>query len=58
MTATAGFKYRRGNVHDKLGTSQKGYRDRRTVRYSSRLLFNLSESCSRRSALATTESEL
>lgn len=58
MAATQGFKNSAENVHPTLGTSQRGYRDRRTVWYLSRLLFNLSGSSSRRSVPADTETKL
>jgi hypothetical protein len=54
---TRRVKYRAADVsHEQV--TQKGYRDRRTVRYSSRLVLGVADSASRRAVLATEETTL
>ena len=51
---TRRVKYRAVDVTDEQVT-QKGYRDRRTVRYSSRLVLGVADSASRRAVLVDKE---
>jgi hypothetical protein len=54
---TRRVKYRAADVTTEQVT-QKGYRDRRTVRYSSRLVLGVADSASRRAVLASQEATL
>jgi hypothetical protein len=54
---TRRVKYRAVDVTDEQVT-QKGYRDRRTVRYSPRLVLGVADSASRRAVLAIEEATL